>query len=294
MASPFAGWWHLYGRDNVDALTESLGLPKEFRQAIKNVRFCEEIKVEGEHVKLNMYIPSYKVPAHFKDINFAFGVEREQALPFGRKGKGTVNKESEHKWVAKLACNEGSCTVTRELVNNEMWVTIEGNGVKCVRKFKRAFDYIRCVTWPKNCTSPFQGPWRLYHSENLDKYLEALGVPAHWRNVFTNVVIGESIHVNGNDVHIRICVPEVVIPARVREFSFQFGKESEYPLPFGHSGRATGQKVSNTKWQAKLNSTLTQGDATLTRELVGDEMWVTLEAKGKRVMHKFVRVQCNK
>lgn len=294
MSSPFAGCWQLYGRENVDVLADTLALPLHFRNAMKNVRVCEEIHVNGDHVHMNVHVPTYCIPAHGKDVNFTFGVEHTQSLPFGRQGKGTATKESETKWTGKFTHPDGHANLTREIKNDEMWVTIEGrDGVKCVRKFERCVE--SCGAGPVACPgqkagcSPFQGCWRLYGSDNFDKFMESIGVPLHWRCIFGNTCVTESIHVNGNDVHIKIHLPEILVPAHQHEFSFKFGEPHEIHLPFGHTATASGSKVSETKWQAKLTNSITLGEAQLTREIVGNEMWTVLEAKGKRIVHKFTK-----
>lgn len=286
-----AGCWKLYGRENADVLAETLNLPKQFKCAMKNVRICEEIHVNGDNVHVNIHVPTYVIPAHSKDINFTFGVEHAQSLPFGKCGKGAVTKESDTKWVANLAHENGTCTITRELRNEEMWVTIEGcKGVKTVRKFERVTESCsgeQCPT-QKSCKSPFQGCWRLYGSDKFDEFMEAIGVPPHWRCIFANMCVRESIHVNGDDVHVKICLPEVRVPAHTHECSFKFDQEHEMCLPFGHSATAKGHKVSETKWESKLK-TAKLGELTLTREIIGEEMWTTIDVQGKHVVHKFAR-----
>jgi len=190
-----------------------------------------------------------------------------------------------------MAHDNMTCTITREIRNGEMWVTIEGKDVKTVRKFERCTEACAGAPaqCPKDCASPFQGKWKLYGSDNFDKFMEALGVPAHWRCIFANMCVCETIHVNGNDVHIKICLPEVCVPSHCHEVSCKFGVPHEMSLPFGHHAMATATKVSETKWQVALTNCPKLGDATLTREMMGEEMWTTLEAKGKRIVHKFVR-----
>jgi len=256
------------------------------------VRICEEIHVNGDNVHVNVHVPQYSIPAHGKDINFTFGVEHVQSLPFGKQGKGAVQKESDTKWVASLAHDHGTCTITREIRNDEMWVTIEGSqGAKTVRKFERCVEACKdeAAACPsKACSSPFQGNWRLYGSDKFEEFMTAIGVPPHWRCIFANMCVRESIHVNGNDVHVKICLPEVKVAAHSVEYSFKFGQSHEMCLPFGHSGTAHPQKVSESKWQSTVN-TQKLGDITVTRELMGDEMWTTIDVKGKHIVHKFVR-----
>lgn len=282
-SSPFQGCWKLYGRENAELMACSLKLPKQFICAMKQVKICESIHVNGENVHVNICVPEYTVPAHGKDINFAFGVECTQSLPFGSTGKGTVQKESDVKWVAKLTHEQGACTITRELRNGEMWVTIESSkGVKTIRKFERCPQSCQGP-----CSSPFQGTWRLYGSEGFEAFMEAIGVPPHWQCIFANMTITEHIHVNGNDAHIKICIPEVTIPCHSHEFSFKFGEPHEFKLPFGHHATAVGKKESETKWSGKLTNCEKLGDVPFTREIVNDEMWVTLDVQGKKIVHKF-------
>jgi hypothetical protein len=290
MSSPLAGCWQLYGKENAEVLAESLMLPNQFKCAMKNVRISEEVHVNGDNVHVNIHVPEYSIPAHGKDINFTFGVEHVQSLPFGKQGKGTVQKESDTKWVAKMAHDDKTCTITREIRNGEMWVTIEGHDVKTVRKFERCTENCggASAQCPKDCASPFQGNWRLYGSDNFEKFMEHLGVPAHWRCIFSNMCVRESIHVNGNDVHVKIHLPDVHVAPHSHEYSFKFGEPHEISLPFGHHATAAVKKVSETKWQAALNSTKL-GESQLTREIVGDEMWATLDVKGKHVIYKFTR-----
>lgn len=299
MTSPFAGCWKMYGAENCSFIADALPIPAPFKCAMKSVRKCEEIHVNGDNVHVNAHCPTFSVPAHSKEINFTFGVEHSQSLPLGKCGKGTVTKESDNKWVAKMAHEGGSCTITREIRNGEMWVTMEGAQGKAIRKFERCTESCsgaaaaQCAN--KTGCSPFQGTWRLYGSDNFDKFLEAAGVPAPLRCIMNNTCVSETIHVNGDDVHVRICVPEIIVPAHTEEHHFKFGEAHECSLPFVPQGTtATVQKLSESKWQAKV-SCKAQGDAVFTREIVNNEMWFTVEAKGKRAVFKFNRpASCSK
>lgn len=144
---------------------------------MKSVRVSEEVHVNGDNVHVNIHVPTYSVPAHSKEINFKFGVEHTQSMPLGKCGKGTVTKESETKWTAKLTHDAGcSCTITREIRNGEMWITMEGQNSKTIRKFERCSQGAasECTSSKTGC-SPFQGSWRLYGSDNFDHFLETAG-----------------------------------------------------------------------------------------------------------------------
>jgi len=288
MCSPFAGCWKLYGRENAEVLADMLHLPSQFKLAMSRVRICEEINVCGDNVHVNVMVPSYTVPAHSKEINFAFGVEHCQSLPFGRTGKGTVQKESETKWVFNFTHEDGNGSVTRELRNDEMWVHVETKGVKAIRKFERC-NSSKAGECPsaKAGASPFQGCWKLYGSDNFDKFMEVVGVPLHWRCVFANMTVMESIHVNGNDVHVKICLPDVVVNCHNHEISGKFNEPHEVSLPFGQRGTVAMQKISETKWQGKVTGCCALGECSITREIHGKEMWVTIDVKGKHVVQKF-------
>jgi acid stress-induced BolA-like protein IbaG/YrbA len=295
MSSPFAGYWKLYGRENAEVLANAIPMSNQFKCAMKSVRTCEEIHVNGDNVHVNIHVPEYTIPAHSKEINFTFGEETCQSLPFGATGKGTVVKESDTKWVAKLTHEKGSCTIVREIRNGEMWVTVEGcHGVKMVRKFERHVEScgVASTTCTKECASPFQGCWRLYGSQNYDKYMEVIGVPAHWRCIFSNLCVKESIHVNGEDVHIKICLPDVHVKPHIHEVSFKFGEARELALPFGHHALGNPHKVSETKWETTLSNSEKLGNAKLTCEIVNDELWHTIETKGKHFVQKFERARC--
>lgn len=290
MTSHFAGHWKLYGCDNADLLLDGLMLPKPIKCAMKNVPITEDVHVNGDNVHVNIHVPTYSIPAHSKEINFTFGVEHTQSLPLGRSGKGISHKESENKWVAKLALDGCSCIITREIRNGEMWVTMESQNTKTVRKFERCkHDTASESSTCKTACSPFQGSWRLYGSDNFDHFMETAGVPAFWRNLLAHANVWETIHVNGEDVHIKICMEEIIVPSHCVQSSFKFNEPHEVTMPFGHKFTATVQKLSDSKWHAKV-SCKSLGDATFTREIINNETWATLEAKGKRVVFKFSRL----
>lgn len=139
--------------------------------------------------------------------------------------------------------------------------------------------------------SPFAGSWSMYGTEGSDQFYAAANVPEMIRRLMTNVRIFETIHVNGENVHVRICVSPVHVPARVHELRFSFGQQYDYTCPYtGSLAKGTATKMSDTKWTGKVTG-LKSGDLTLTRELVNGEMWLTFaNAKGP-VVRKFERYE---
>lgn len=288
MASPMQGKWTLYGTENIEVFMGALPLPAAVRRALEQTRIYEDVHVNGDTVHVNIGVPTYEIPCYSKELNFHFGTEHDVSLPFGGMAHGSTTKVSDTKWVGKFQEKvHGECTITRELVNNEMWVTLETKGAKAIRKFERPCDH-KCSDCPK--TSPFQGKWKLYGSENFDNFMTAIGVPEGLKRLFQSVTICESIHVNGDNVHVKICIPSVVVPAHHHEIFWTFGQEHDLHLPFGHACRAKGKKESDTKWTATLTGG-PMGETHLTREIRHGEMWVTFETPRGKCIRKFEKCE---
>lgn len=310
MTSPFQGKWHLYGTQNICAFMDALPLPPAVKCAISQVRITEDIHVNGDDVHVSIGVPAHEIPAYSKEINFHFGTEHDASLPFGGQAKGSIKKESDTKWVGNFKCEKhGAVTITRELLNCEMWVTIEAKGVKTIRKFERPCEWKCPMKGTKECptkegtkecptTCPtkscFQGPWVLYGSENFEGFMDAIGVPCGLKTLFKNVQVHENIHVNGDNVHLRICIPSVLVPAHTHELAWKIGEEHDLELPFGHKARAKGKKESDTKWTATLTGSML-GETHLTREIRNGEMWVTFDTPRGKCIRKFEKCEpCHK
>jgi hypothetical protein len=84
----------------------------------------------------------------------------------------------------------------------------------------------------------------------------------------------ESIHVNGDKVHIRICVAPCKIPPKTAEMHWTFGQEFEFINPITSTTmKAVPTKVSDTKWVIKV-STGKFGEITVTYDMVGTDLWM--------------------
>jgi len=220
-------------------------------------------------------------------------------------------------------------TVTREIIGGEMWVSIEARDTKMVHKFERTAavpcpvtgryavesspscstvcptgtgSNTTCPTGANKCPtgtpclptcSPFAGSWSMYGTEGEDQFYAAANVPEPIRSLIAHQRIFETIHVNGQHVHIRVCISPVHVHARVHESNFTLGKEHEYVCPFTNdTAKAIGKKESESKWTGSASG-LKGGDIHFTREVVNGEMWVTFESVKGKIVRKYER-HCQK
>jgi len=117
------------------------------------------------------------------------------------------------------------------------------------------------------------GKWKLKESENFDEFLQAIHVGAAKRALAATFKPTQEILVNGNTVTIKTSST-----IKNTEITFTFGEEFEETTLDEHTLKTVVTKESDTKWVQRQHG---DPERVITRELVGDEYVMTLEAGGK-------------
>ncbi|XP_078388391.1 cellular retinoic acid-binding protein 1 isoform X1 [Cetorhinus maximus] len=131
----FAGTWKMRSSENFDELLKVLGVNAMLRKVAVAAasKPLVEIRQDGDQ----FYIKT-STTVRTTEINFKIGEEFEEETVDGRKCKSLPNWESENKIYCKQTLLSGSGPKThwtRELVDNELILTLVANEVVCTRVY---------------------------------------------------------------------------------------------------------------------------------------------------------------
>ncbi|XP_059802855.1 cellular retinoic acid-binding protein 1-like [Hemitrygon akajei] len=129
----FAGTWKMKSSENFDELLKVLGVNAMLRKVAVAAasKPLVEIRQDGDH----FYIKT-STTVRTTEINFTVGEEFEEETVDGRKCKSLPKWESENKIYCKQTLLNGcgpKTHWTRELVDNELILTLVANDVVCTR-----------------------------------------------------------------------------------------------------------------------------------------------------------------
>ncbi|KAK6190203.1 hypothetical protein SNE40_002123 [Patella caerulea] len=128
----------------------------------------------------------------------------------------------------------------------------------------------------------FQGKWNMMESENFDEYMKAVGVGLVMRKLAGAAKPQQDIKVDGDKIQILTSTT-----FKSTDLSFELGKEFDEVTGDGRNVKSICTLEGNTLKHVSKGDP----DTVITREFNGNDMTMTLEAKGVTCTRKYHRAE---